>query len=137
MKPVLKYALLSLVTLVVAVVATLAFIVGTETGTRLAWKVMRDFLPEDLAVESIEGRLLGPLALQGFELRTDSFHLHVDDFRLRLSPVQLITRRTLAIDLIAARGVRYRHLGAAPKRQEAPGKLNLPERVDLPLDIRV
>ncbi|MGH8502490.1 MAG: translocation/assembly module TamB domain-containing protein [Gammaproteobacteria bacterium] len=138
MKRFLKYTLLGLFSIVVLVVAAVAFVAATETGTRAAWKLARGFLPDGLEVAAVEGRLLGPLVIRGLDYRTREFRLSVREGELRWSLKRLLGQRALTLDLIKIAGARYTQLRPAPpKPEKKSGPLTLPEQIDLPLDIHL
>jgi translocation and assembly module TamB len=134
-----KYALLTPVLLIVALAGALTFVAATETGTSMAWNLAARFLPAGLAIEGIEGRLLGPLVVRGVDYQTRTFELHVRRGELRWRPADLWRARTLHVGLIDVQGVRYTQLRAAPERQpqKKTGRVKLPDQIDLPLDARL
>ncbi len=58
-------AAISFAALVLLVVAALAFLIGTQTGTRLLFARLGALLPGTFEVRSAEGRIDSPLTLHG------------------------------------------------------------------------
>jgi translocation and assembly module TamB len=132
----LKFASVSLVMLVVMTIALLGFVVGTDTGTRLAWSLARGFLPEGMTIRSVEGHLSGPFMVHDLKLKTQTMCLRIDEFEFRLRLARLLEHRLLDIESIVVRGLRYWQTDNGPAK-EAPRSAKLPERIDLPVDVRV
>jgi translocation and assembly module TamB len=82
-------------------VALAALVLATEPGAR--WTLARA-LPDGVAVDRIDGRLLGPLVLHGLESRSDGADLRVDRVSLAWRPSRL-WRRTIRIDELNLQGV--------------------------------
>jgi translocation and assembly module TamB len=121
-------AVVVLLLLLVAVTA----LVTTETGLQLAWPRLAALAGPALSVESVSGRLAGPLRLQGVRYQTDSDTLAADEVLLDWDPLAL-PGGTLQVRKLAGRGVHYRHTGEAPAGRGTP--VVLPEHIRLPLAI--
>ncbi|HEX2242800.1 MAG TPA: hypothetical protein VHK27_06030, partial [Gammaproteobacteria bacterium] len=107
------------------------------SGTHLAWRLARDYLPEDLKIEAVSGRLIDEVTFRGIHYRTRAFHLTVNEGQLRWTPWDILRDSTLDIALIAMRGIDYTQLGTTPKPKEKSAPTRLPRRIDLPLDVRL
>ncbi len=103
---------------------------GTEGGT--AWLVER-VLPEELSVDRMEGRLLGPLTLYGIEHRTEGAETRIDRLHLEWLPRALLDRE-VAVTLVEVDGVTFVQYEGDPEATEEP--LELPD-LQLPLRIEV
>lgn len=86
---------------VLALPLTLIALLYTEAGTRWMLRQGFAFLPAEITVDSIEGRMLGRLTLTGFDYRSDTAHIAVGRFVLAWKPARLFGG-TLAIDEIVA-----------------------------------
>ena len=112
----------------------LAFIVSTESGLRLVWTQLGPFLPAGLEIESLEGRLIGPVSVGGLVYKDASLELSVREAQLEWSPVRLL-RGTLHVKRFAVDGLSYTALASAPPTDEQP--FVLPERIGLPLQVSI
>ncbi len=101
----LKNALIILPSLLVLVTGLLLGLAGTEQGTRLVAEQARHWSGGALDWERIEGRLLGPLRLQGLRLRRPELALDVQALALDWRPTALFNGR-LQIDRLEAESIR-------------------------------
>jgi translocation and assembly module TamB len=129
---VITTALATAAVLLLLLLAGVAALVTTETGLQLVWPRLLALAGPTLSVESVSGRLAGPLRLHGVRYQTDSDTLSADELLLEWQPLAL-PGGTLQLRQLAGRGVHYRHAGAAPAGDEKP--LALPEQIRLPLAI--
>ena len=123
-------ALLLLVT-----AALLAWITGTQSGTRFALNQAARFAPEGIDLGRATGRLGGDLALDNVAVTLDTLELTLSRLRLAWSPSELLRGRLHIVEL-SADGVRYRAL-AAEQPEESREPFTLPERFELPLALRL
>lgn len=132
-----KWTGATLAALLVALVAATAFLVATETGLRWGFSLVRDFLPETVAVAALEGRLLGPLVARGVRVTTPTMDLRLEQVRLEWEPAALLSG-SLHIVALTAEGLALtlKDTTEAPA-EENPAPLSLPARIDLPLAVRV
>jgi autotransporter translocation and assembly factor TamB len=93
--------LLVVLAAVLALPLALIGLLYTETGSRWVVRQAFSFLPDEIAADMIEGRLLGRLTLTGFDYRSDTAHITVDRFVFAWRPARLFGG-TLAIDEIFA-----------------------------------
>ncbi|WP_462320295.1 translocation/assembly module TamB domain-containing protein [Halochromatium sp.] len=77
--------------LLTLVVLLLVFVLGTQTGLRTLFAVAEDVAPGLLKVDRVEGRVLGRLELDGFELSLASLQTSVGSLVLDWSPGALFT----------------------------------------------
>lgn len=64
--------------LLVTVMMTAIFFVATETGLRLLWPWLARALPGEVTVKSVEGKLIGPVSLQGLHYHQDGTSLTIE-----------------------------------------------------------
>ncbi len=130
--------MLSLVTVFTAIlVCTLVFVITTERGTQFVWQRAQPFLADSITIHAIEGRLMGPLEARGLKVTTQTFNVEMDIVELDWRPSRLI-RRLLEVDHITVEGLRVIELQtSAPKTNEESKPFNLPEKIELPLEIRL
>ncbi len=120
--------------LLIAVLAAVAWLVWTPSGTRFAVQRAQAWLPPELTVERVSGRLAGPLTLDGVHMRSDAMDATIQRLSLRWSPASLLRGR-LEVRELAVEGVRYRALAAEPQPGGEP--FTMPERVELPVTVVV
>ena len=130
---VLAWGVVGIVTLVVLAVGAVLLLVGTERGAQ--WTADR-FLPDELAVERLEGRLLGPLTIHGLEFRGDDGAVtEVDRAHLEWSPGALWSRRAHVRSLDVT-GVRHTMGEDEEEVEEVDPLEELPE-ISLPVVVDV
>lgn len=94
-----------------ALAATLSFLVGTTAGARLVVARALGRVPEGMTVDiaRVDGRLLGPLSLEGVRIGNRLVEVAVDSIGLDWSPRRLFSRQ-LHIERVAIDGVDARLL---------------------------
>jgi translocation and assembly module TamB len=130
----LRYFLWTLLTLVLLLVGSVAFLVSTQTGLDWGLALAQRFLPGTLSYRHIQGRLIGPLVIQ--ELRYQQAPL---DFKLRQAefdwqPSQLLSAR-LQITRLRVDGIEL-HL-PPPGPEEPPAEPFTLQDISLPLQISI
>jgi autotransporter translocation and assembly factor TamB len=128
-----RRALLWLIPLALLIAATgvAVFFTATESGLRLLWPRLARMLPGELSVESMEGRLTGPIELHGLRYRQDGTSLAIERVSANWQPGALLFGK-LRITQLHAEGVALT-LPAAPD-EPAPAPLTMPA---LPLTLSV
>lgn len=108
------------------------WLVGTESGARFVFDwVPRAHLAE-LRVQKVEGRLLGPLRIEGLELEVPGAQVELDRASLTWSPVALLRRQARVADLDA--GTLVIHLR---ERDDVPRDSTPPRVPHLPVSVIV
>ncbi len=104
--------------LLAALLATLSFLAGTTAGARFVVARALTRLPAGVTVDitRVEGRLLGPLSLEGVRIGNRLVEVAVDSIGLDWSPRRLFSRQ-LHIERVAIDGVDARLL---PPLADAP-----------------
>lgn len=110
----------------------LYWVLGTQAGARFVF----DWVPRadlaELRVEKVEGRLLGPLAIEGLVLEVPGAQIELDRARLAWSPLALWRGQARVAELTA--GTLVMHL----REQDDQPPDDTPPRVpDLPLSVIV
>ena len=89
--------------LVVGAMVLAGWLVGTPAGARWAF----DWVPRaglaELRVEKVEGRLLGPLSIEGLKLEVPGAQIELDRATLEWSPGALLRREARVANLAAGR----------------------------------
>ncbi|MBK8164833.1 MAG: translocation/assembly module TamB domain-containing protein [bacterium] len=119
------------------VLLLLAFLVGTTAGARFVVARALTRVPAGVTVDiaRIDGRLLGPLSLEGVRIGNRLVEVMVDSVGLDWSPRRLLNRQ-LHIEKVAIDGVDARLLPPPPggyPRQEGEGGAKPPP--EMPLEI--
>ena len=132
MRRIFKYLLLVLTGLLALVLGGLGILTGTESGSR--WLVHQAvfYVPGELQVAGINGRLISGLTLTGVDYRLDQTELRLRHLELRWRAAALL-HGTLRIQQLGARDVHYRAPAGAPDTEP----FTLPERIALPFAVRL
>ncbi len=101
----LKKVLIVLLSLLMLATGLLLSLAGTEQGTRVLAEQARRWSGGALDWELIEGRLLGPLRLQGLRLQQPELALDLQALALDWRPIALLNGR-LQIERLEAEGIR-------------------------------
>ena len=121
---------------VVVAASLLLWATLSASGLQFVWDRVAQRLPPGLTIETIEGRLAGPLVLGGITLRTQALELRIERAELHWNPRELLGR-TLDIERLDALGVDVVQL-PAPEPLRDPGEpFRPPERIALPIDIEL
>jgi autotransporter translocation and assembly factor TamB len=128
-----RRALLWLIPLALLIAATgvAIFFTATESGLRLLWPRLARMLPGELSVESMEGRLTGPIELHGLRYRQDGTSLAIERVSADWQPGALLFGK-LRITQLHAEGVALTLPPAADEPVSAP--LTMPA-LPLPLSV--
>ena len=103
--------------LVLLVVLALGIILGTEAGLRIALQVGTRLAPGELTVDSVSGRLLGPLEIRGLVYRDPLISLDLGRVALDWRPIELLAAR-LRVVALELEGVRV--VPGAPAAEPPP-----------------
>ena len=123
-----------LLLLAVGLIGTLAFVLTTESGLKLVWRQVEPLLPAGLEIESVDGRLLGPINIKGLVFSNDSLRLSLTQAQAEWSPLELVFG-SLRLDSVDVDGLRYTALGTSEVESETD--FVLPARLDLPWGLAV
>ena len=74
----------------IAPVFALAWLVSTESGLRWAYQLTDSYLPNELHIASIEGRLIGPIIIKGIEYQQDGTSITSNQITLEWTPTALL-----------------------------------------------
>jgi len=124
--------LLALLAAVALLFGLLAYGLGTQSGLRQGLSLLDRLAPGMLHLESVEGRLLGPLRLESVALRLGELAIDIERAELLWSPHRLFDA-TLRVRQLALSGLRL-HLPPSADNDRTP--LVLPNLL-LPLAIEV
>ncbi len=124
-------AVLLLGLLTVALVGGLA---GTESGTRLLVQTIPKVVPQ-LQLDYFNGKLLSRLELSNLQFDDDAQQLRVEHLVFSWRPRALLNR-TLHVEQVALTRVAHKTLATdKAQTEQQTADFQLPERVDLPVDI--
>ncbi|HEX7081727.1 MAG TPA: translocation/assembly module TamB domain-containing protein [Gammaproteobacteria bacterium] len=127
---------LALAGLLLLVAVTAAWLLGTESGLRFAFARAAGYLPEGIEIGAVQGTASGPLVVRDVRVNMQGFSLALDRLELewRLSA---LFGRELRVERLRADGLRYTAHEQPPPPPEEKQPFELPERIDLPLDVFV
>ncbi len=119
-----------------AAITTLgAWLVGTESGLHAAWQVVSRFVPDDIEIGAIGGRLAGRLVLVDVTFERPDLRAHVERIELDWRPSSLL-RRALSVVRLHAAGIDVvRFPGQAEPDDDAP--FRLPDELSTPVAIEI
>lgn len=110
-------------------VVVLAWLSVTESGLRWAYQQVEPYVPGELTITTLEGRLIGPIIVTGFEYQQDSTLVKADRVELEWSPSAL---------LLASVDINHLHVASLnitlPPSETTDQPLVLPE-MSLPLRV--
>ncbi|NEX19817.1 translocation/assembly module TamB [Thiorhodococcus mannitoliphagus] len=128
----LRWLGVTILALLILVFGVLFYFLGTEQGLRTALSLADRAAPGLMKIQVAEGRVLGRLHLEGFELHLPTTQVAVGGFDLDWSPAALF-RGVVAVEQLAARDIEVT-LGPAAQKDEEPfvlPNIAIPIRFDL------
>ena len=120
--------------LVLLVVLALGAILGTEAGLRLALQVGTRLAPGELTVDSVSGRLVGPLEIRGLAYRDPAVSLELGRVALDWRPVELFAAR-LRVVALELEGIRVVPGATAAEPPPEPSEPLALAELRLPLEV--
>jgi translocation and assembly module TamB len=102
----------------------------TEGGLRRLFHASTGYIPGEISVTSLEGRLIGPIKIAGLNYRAEGFTLSIDQFTTDWKPLELFSLR-VHIAKLETSGVRILTKAA---KDAPPAEPKLPD-LRLPLEI--
>jgi len=130
----LRIVLLAVSAILGLLLVGVGVLVGTETGSRY---LLDKALPEFIAVEQIDGRLIGPLTLANLRITVPGTTIDINRAELDWQPAALLGA-DVQVGRLEAHGVVIAAndiVAEEPAAAEQP--FSLPERIDLPVAIEV
>ncbi|MGD8699380.1 MAG: translocation/assembly module TamB domain-containing protein [Gemmatimonadales bacterium] len=105
MRRVLVRSIWAVAALLGAVTVLVLFLLTTQPGAALVIGYLDGRLPIDLAVEDVEGRLIGPLELENVRLAVSGVTFDVDQLRVDWSPFLLLRARRVHLESVRIDGL--------------------------------
>lgn len=107
-------ARLGLRTLIYAALASaLVWLFGTNAGLAWVWHMAKPFLPQNLHVASVSGRLIGPITIKGVNYRSADMHVTLKRAHLEWSPSHLFVA-DLTVPQLDVDGLHIERLKPSP-----------------------
>ncbi|MCU7873123.1 MAG: translocation/assembly module TamB domain-containing protein [Candidatus Thiodiazotropha sp. (ex Lucinoma borealis)] len=134
-KRVITYAMAALILFLLIAGSTLFYFTSTHDGTRRLFYLAQKLAPGELQVDALQGRLIGPLELNGLSYRqADGLVLESERLYLDWRPVQLLSLRLTILEL-ALQSTRL-HL---PQTEQTPKEVPVEpfQGVTLPIALTV
>ncbi|MCC6347954.1 MAG: hypothetical protein IT388_12260, partial [Nitrospirales bacterium] len=128
MRRTLLWIALPVLLALVAGFALAAFLLTTEAGLQWFFPLVSRYVPGEVTVKELRGRLIGPLSIKGLKYRTGEFSLFIDSLSLDWMPY-FLTSGEVYITRLAAEGIVYYRTG-----EEEPKRIRLPD-IRLPLAV--
>ncbi|MEX1082242.1 MAG: translocation/assembly module TamB domain-containing protein [Halofilum sp. (in: g-proteobacteria)] len=123
-----------LLLILIALAGALTWLTTTRSGFDWALERARTSLPESVAFDEAEGRLIGPITVRGLDVRTEGTRLRIDEVQLRWSPGALLRGRVV-VDHLGVDSVDIEQKSSDSEPDTAVPEL--PERVGLPLPVTI
>lgn len=89
MKRVLQF--LFIVTLIIIVL--LSWLITTEKGLRWGYQHAEFYLPNEINIDKLEGRLIGPITISGFQLQQETTLINAEKIIIDWQPLALLTTK--------------------------------------------
>jgi translocation and assembly module TamB len=124
MKTVIRRGSIFLAAVVLLFAAMLAFVLGTEPGTRWALRQATQYFPGQLEIEEFRGTFLRGLEIPRLEYRNDSMRITAGEVMLRVSWIRSSLDRVY-LSQISVGAFSYTSL-AAPNPEKSPLKVSMP-----------
>jgi len=122
----MKRGLILTAVFLLPVAMLLTWLTVTESGLRWVYAEAKSYLPAELSVQVIKGRLIGPITLTDVEYSQDATHIKADQIVIDWTPRSLLTARVnISLIIIEALDI------VLPKATNTEQPLVLPE-IDLP-----
>ena len=122
-----------LVLLLVLLLAALGFVVSTQTGLETLLSVVKRVAPGELTYDHLEGRLIGPLELNGFRYHDGPLNARIDRASFDWRPSELM-QGLLHIERLAVKGVSVQLPPSEPEPETEPFVL---ADIALPIKLRI
>lgn len=133
----LRGVLSAALALLVLLMGTLAWVVGTQSGLVLLYDLAQRFAPGLIQVNTLQGRLLDEVRLEGVRIDTAAARLDVERVQLHWVPKDLLRGQLRVQDLrLTGIEVATKETPAEPPPQPEAGPFRPPELV-LPLAIEI
>ena len=134
---ILKWTLLALLIVLIVLVGLICWVGGTRSGTEFAWHQAERFMPAGIHIDSLHGRLIGPLHISGIDYNTDAMKVHIGsvDFDMDFSD---LWHKTVHIKHLDVANVDYtvtKATPAQPKQSSQP--FSMPKQIHLPVTVIV
>lgn len=132
---VLKWTLLAVLILIVVLVGLVSWVAGTRTGTEFAWHQAQRFMPASIHIDSVKGRLIGPLHVSGVDYDSDAMKAHVGsiDFDMDFSAIWHATVHIKHLDVADVDYTVTQTTADKPKQESQP--FSMPEQINLPVAV--
>jgi len=123
---------IGLAALLLATTLLLAWMLGTQSGSRMLWGVVTGAV-DGLEAESMSGSFGGPLDLRGLRFETEALRITVGSLQLDWS-LSALLRRELRVEKLQVEDVAYTQLKPAPPEEATDAEpFSLPEQISLPV----
>jgi len=121
-----------------ALLSALVWVLGTDAGLDWVWHMAKPWLPRDLQVASVSGRLIGPITVKGVDYRSATLHVTLKRARLQWSPLHLLVA-DLDVPRLDVAGLDVERLKSASAggRSRAAKPVNLAAEMHLPVFVHV
>lgn len=127
----IKKFIWSLLLIVLLLITALVFITTTEKGLSLVWQQTSKYLPSEIKIASIDGKLTGPLKINNFNYQNDTLRVEFDQAVLKWSPARLWSS-IFHVNLVEVKNLVVTQISDKSNDEEP---FELPHEIELPLNI--
>ena len=117
------------------VIAGIGALVATESGLRAALGLAQSAMPKQLSIQSVSGRLIGPLEIHGLRFADSAAAVEIDRAAFDWRPRELLAGR-LHLTVLELQGIRVTPGETPPAAEPASEPAALPE-IALPVEVVV
>ncbi|MEJ2115215.1 MAG: hypothetical protein P8X88_04030 [Gammaproteobacteria bacterium] len=112
---------------------TILFVSSTEKGLTILWQQASKLLPNEITIKTVEGRLVGPVIISGFNYQNETIKIAFDQARLSWEPSYLMSL-TFQVDAAEIDNLKITQIGQKIDNDEP---IFLPDEIKLPLKMVV
>ncbi|MDF1643295.1 MAG: translocation/assembly module TamB domain-containing protein [Pseudomonadales bacterium] len=91
MKPTIKFVSRFLIAFLLLSILLITGVSTTQSGLAWVYQITRNYLPPELTIEKLEGRLIGPIYIKGLAYRFENGSVKADQITLDWSPGALLS----------------------------------------------
>ncbi|MCG6937524.1 MAG: translocation/assembly module TamB domain-containing protein [Gammaproteobacteria bacterium] len=115
----------------------LGWLTATENGLNWAWRQAQFYLPFEITIDKLEGRLIGPLTIKGFEYQQDALSINAEQITfdwlataLLAANINISQLHIQSLNIILSETAeKERNQGLAPKQAIQLPDISLPWRL--------
>ena len=131
-----KWLVISTALLFTGLVLAVVGLLYTQPGLQFAWDRAQPWVPEELSVDRVAGRLVGPIRLEGVHWEEADAHVRLEELDLEWRPGMLVFG-TFQVDRLDLAGLDVELTPEEEVEEVEAEPFQLPESLSLPLRLRL